>query len=178
MNFRFFTAIAASAFIFSACVTPLAQVEKKSVQPVYKDVFSFPDGHILDVRLAGNALKLVVANSPKAKSEGLSNKGEIPQDGMIFFFYERSILSFWMKEMRFPIDIVWIDGNKVIGIEKHVQIPVPYARVNELKIYNSNDVADIVVELAAGAADKLNIVPGSILELDTYQNLRTGENND
>lgn len=177
MNLKFFTAIAASAFIFFACATTQPQTDKK---PRFKDVYSFPDGSVLNIKLAGNDLKLVVANSPKAKADGLSNKEEVPEDGMIFFFYEPSVQSFWMKDMKIAVDMIWVDGNEVIGVEKNVQPPIPHAKLEDLKIYRSNDKADIVIELEAGAADKLKIEQGSVLEMSAYQNLNNdnGEEND
>ncbi|MDR2425794.1 MAG: DUF192 domain-containing protein [Endomicrobium sp.] len=162
MKIKLFLLIIFSAFIVSCVFTKQQMVSHKSQ---IKDIFSIPDGSILKVRLADNELNLVVANSPKAKAEGLSNKEKIPEDGMIFFFYESDIQSFWMKEMKFPIDIIWISGNEVAGIEKNVPIPISTAKIGDLKIYKSPQRADTVIELEAGSADKLNIVFGSILEV-------------
>ena len=151
----------AFALAFSACAAP----KQNSAQPQgKKEVYSMPDGSVLKVKLADNELNLVVANSPKAKADGLSYKKEIPEDGMIFFFYEPDTLSFWMKDMNFPIDIVWIAGNKVVGIEKNAPAPEPGTKLMDLPIYRSNEKADTVVELEAGASEKLNIVPGSLIE--------------
>jgi uncharacterized membrane protein (UPF0127 family) len=150
-----------SLFLLSACAVSQKNAEEQN----RKDVYSVPDGTVLKVKLADNELKLVVANSPIAKSNGLSNKKHIPEDGMIFFFYELNTLSFWMKDMHFPIDIIWLSGNKVIGIEKSAPAPEPGTKIMDLKIYKSNDKADTVIELEAGACDKLKITPGSILEI-------------
>lgn len=155
MKFKTVLICIAAAFIFSACATPKQQ----------KEVFRLSDGYVLKVKLADKNLKLVVANSPKAKADGLSNKKSIPEDGMIFFFYELDTLSFWMKDMEFPIDIVWIAKDKVVGVTKNVPVPEPDTNIMELPIYRSNDKADTVVELEAGQAAKLKIVPGSILEI-------------
>lgn len=164
MKFGFLAALVLSAFVFSSCVTHKKQIIEE--KPVIKDIFSAPDGYVVKARLGNAELKLAVANSPKAKEEGLSNKKEIPEDGMIFFFYEPDNLSFWMKDMLFPIDIIWIADNKVIGIEKNVPVPIAHAKTEDLKIYRSPGKADIVVELEAGAADKLNIAEGSPLEIE------------
>lgn len=178
MKFKVFAFCIMSAFIFSSCIAKQQTVEEK---PVLKDIFSVPDGTVLRVTLANNDLNLVVANSPKAKADGLSNKEEIPEDGMIFFFYELDTLSFWMKDMKIPIDIIWIAGDEVVGIEKNVPPPIPHAKLEDLKIYRSNEKADIVVELEAGASDKLGIVPGSLLEMGDrviLNNYSNGEEND
>ena len=148
-------------FAVSACTTP-NQHESNDMK---NKIHSLADGSVLKVTLADNDLNLVVANSPIAKAEGLSDKKEIPEDGMIFFFNEPDTLSFWMKDMNFPIDMIWIAGDRVVGIEKNVPAPEPGTKITDLKTYNSNEKADIVVEVEAGATEKLNIVPGSILKI-------------
>ncbi|MCL1972255.1 MAG: DUF192 domain-containing protein [Endomicrobia bacterium] len=151
----------AFAFMMPACTT----ANQHESNDVKNKTQSFADGSVLNVTLADNDLKLVVANSPKAKAEGLSYKKEIPEDGMIFFFPELETLSFWMKDMNFPIDMIWIAEDRVVGIEKNVPAPEPGTKITDLKTYSPNEKADIVVEVEAGASDKLNIVPGSILQI-------------
>ncbi|MCL2144167.1 MAG: DUF192 domain-containing protein [Endomicrobia bacterium] len=165
MKLKFTAALLCAVFLFSGCIAAKQQPQKEEKKEEPKEVYSLPDGSVLNVKLADNDLRLVVVNSPKAKAEGLSNKDEIPEDGMIFFFYETDILSFWMKDMRFPIDIIWISGDTVVGIEKNVPIPEPGTKITDLPVYKSNEKADTVIELTAGAAEKLNIFPGSALEI-------------
>ncbi|MDR1195218.1 MAG: DUF192 domain-containing protein [Endomicrobium sp.] len=166
MKVKFLVFLAFLTFIFMACFFE-QQRETETVQekPKSKDVFSVADGTVLKVALNNNVLDLVAANSPKAKSDGLSNKEEIPEDGMIFFFYELEIQSFWMKDMKFPIDIIWVSGNEVVGIEKNVPPPPANAYMRDLEIYRSPEKADTVIELEAGMADKLNIVYGSTVRI-------------
>ncbi|MEX1014316.1 MAG: DUF192 domain-containing protein [Candidatus Paceibacterota bacterium] len=82
--------------------------------------------------------------------KGLSGRESIGiNEGMLFLFDEASIKTFWMKDMNFPIDIVWIRDNKVVGIEENVK---PESRVedNELSLYVSPEEVDRVLELMAG----------------------------
>ena len=55
-----------------------------------------------------------------------------------------------MKNMKFPIDILWINNDEIVHIQKNVPI-------NPLKSYRSNLLANYVLELNAGVCDKLNI---------------------
>ena len=167
MNFKFMALITVFTFCFASCMMFNHKPEQKnSEQQKTKDIYSMADGSVLKVKLGDKELSLVVANSPTAKAQGLSGKNQIPEDGMIFFFYELDTLYFWMKDMNFPIDILWLNGNKVIGIEKNVPIPVEHTKDTDLIVYKSNDKANTVIELEAGAADKLNIIPGSILIIE------------
>lgn len=123
------------------------------------------DGDIVAVEIENTQFNLVVSQSSIAKIKGLSGRDEIPQDGMIFLFNEPHFLTFWMKDMLFPIDIIWINDNEVIGICENVQNEPPETPDIELKKYHSNDIADKVIELNAGKARKSNIKKGSIIKI-------------
>lgn len=56
-----------------------------------------------------------VVQTDKARQKGLMFRKSMPQDrGMLFIFEKEALLSFWMKNTRFPLDIIWIDRNKKI----------------------------------------------------------------
>lgn len=61
-----------------------------------------------------------LAVTPAEWELGLSGRSALPRDeGMLFLFPNPRVRAFWMKDMHFPIDIVWIDQDwRVIGIEK------------------------------------------------------------
>lgn len=72
----------------------------------------------------GNAkLEVEIADSPLEQVSGLSNRDNLPENrGMLFVFDKEDLYPFWMKDMRFAIDIIWIDGNgAVIGIEYNIE---------------------------------------------------------
>ncbi len=56
-----------------------------------------------------------IAANEKARHRGLMFRRSIPQDrGMLFIFKKEALYSFWMKNTRFPLDIIWIDSGKNI----------------------------------------------------------------
>ncbi len=56
-----------------------------------------------------------VVRTDKARQKGLMFRKSMPQDqGMLFIFEKEGLLSFWMKNMRFPLDIIWIGWDKKI----------------------------------------------------------------
>ncbi|MDR3244587.1 MAG: DUF192 domain-containing protein, partial [Elusimicrobiota bacterium] len=117
---------------------------------------AYKDGSIIKVQIGENTLNLTVAKSDLAKAKGLSNRKEIPQDGMIFLFDEPQILVFWMKDMLFAIDIIWINQNKVLGFYENA---APQGDIPDIHLlrYRSPAPSNIVIELKAGSVKKLNI---------------------
>jgi uncharacterized membrane protein (UPF0127 family) len=122
----------------------------------------YSDGDIVNVNINCKTLKLVAAISPNMQAKGLSDIEEIPYDGMMFFFQRLQKRAFWMKGMRFPIDIVWIAGNKVIEISENVPTE-PSVSENYLKRYAPLENTDTVIELSSGRAKQLNIKRGNII---------------
>ncbi|SRR5258708_17057899 len=109
-------------------------------------------------------LILEVAQTPKEQEIGLSGRMSIGDNqGMIFPFTQPGFYSFWMKNMKFPLDIIYTSKNKVVSIFKNV--PNPTFPTNNLPIYKPELPADSVIELKGGQTDKLNIKNGDILNI-------------
>ena len=74
---------------------------------------------------------------------------------MIFVFEKVGNYGFWMKDMNFPLDILWINDNfKVVGIEKNL------ATSTYPKSFGSKYKAMYVLEISAGYSNKNNIKIG------------------
>ncbi len=101
-------------------------------------------------------IDLLIADNDVKKEIGLGNKKNIKEnEGMLFIYSNKEVRYFWMKEMLFPLDIVWINDNKIIKIDKNLQ---PEGTVPE-KRYSSSYPANYVLELNAGFCDanKINV---------------------
>lgn len=118
------------------------------------------DNAVLSISIDGRDFNLLSATTPAAKAKGLGGRVLMPKDGMIFFFDRPQQLIFWMKDMLFAIDIVWISGDKVIGFEQNAA-PQSGVRDEDLKKYYSPHFGDTVIELNAGDVKKFNIKVGS-----------------
>jgi len=69
-------------------------------------------------------LRVEIANTPKERVRGLSNRESLAQDtGMLFIFEKADTYTFWMKDMRFPLDVIWIQGGKVVGVQSNIEPP-------------------------------------------------------
>ncbi len=101
-----------------------------------------------------------IAKTVGERMLGLSGRDGIgEEEGMLFLFDSRGSYGFWMKDMKFPIDIIWIGGNEIVGISENV-LPEPGKKSWQLKIYYPPQPVDKVFEIAAGAAARLGIKIG------------------
>lgn len=108
--------------------------------------------------------KLEVARAQKEKEIGLSKKKTLEKNaGMLFLFEKPAYYSFWMKNMKFSIDIIYIRDRRIVTIHKNVKSP---KSLNEnLSIYNSSKPADTVLEINAGLSQKYKFKEGDIVKL-------------
>lgn len=105
-----------------------------------------------------------VAETDKDRQIGLSNKNKLGEDeGMLFVFDKPDYYSFWMKEMKFPIDIVYLNGDKVITV---IENALPPLNNQELKIYQPTEPSDRVLEIKSGLSGKYNIKKGTSLKIN------------
>lgn len=102
-----------------------------------------------------------VADNEYLLEKGLSNHVPLePDEGMFFVFEKVGNHGFWMKDMLFPIDIVWFDENlKVIHIEKSVS-PKSYP-----KVFVPDRPAKYVLEVAEGQVSESNIKIGDTIKI-------------
>lgn len=113
------------------------------------------------IEISGEPLEVEIANTQDARVQGLSGRKEISKNaGLLLVFDTDDRHGIWMKDMRFPLDLFWIRGGRVVHIEKNIPPPPPGAPDFSLPIYNSPDPARMVLETAAGFASQYGIQPG------------------
>lgn len=118
------------------------------------------------VLVNGQTVSVMVAKTDKEKQVGLSGRDKIGENqGMLFVFDKPNYYSFWMKEMKFPIDIIYINGNKITTIVENAKPPL--SSNDNLAIYQPSEKSDKVLELNAGSADKLKIKKGTIVKIES-----------
>jgi len=85
---------------------------------------------------------------------------------MLFVFEQENIRqSFWMKDMNFAIDIIWISDEEIIQIDENIPPPDPGMPDSELKSYLPNQPIDYVLEVNAGFSDENNIKIGDPVKI-------------
>lgn len=123
-------------------------------------LFKTPTAKIHD-----KTFKLSVAKNEEEKQIGLSKHEELEEDqGMVFVFDKLSNYSFWMKDMKFPIDILYIRGDKIVTIYKDQK---PEDSGNP-PVLTPKEEADKVLEINAGLSDKYKFTEGDKV---VFQNL-------
>lgn len=123
------------------------------------------DRQKVEITLGGAPLTVEVVNTAESITQGLSGRTEIGADGMLFVFPNTVETGFWMKEMRFDLDIVWIADGTVISVLPNVPRPTPGQALSELPTYRPDQPFDMVLELPAGQAEELSVARGAIIEL-------------
>lgn len=111
-------------------------------------------------------IKVEVADDEEERRKGLGGRTSLGEnEGMLFVFpATTSNLVFWMKDMKFPLDIIWINTNKIVKIDKDVK-PEPGISDNDLKRYYPENPANFVLEVNGGFADKKGIKVGDSVEI-------------
>jgi uncharacterized membrane protein (UPF0127 family) len=114
------------------------------------------------VRLDGAEVRAEVAADDAAREQGLAGRESLPEDrGLLFVYPDRRRRTFWMKGVRFPIDIIWIERGRVTGIERDVPVPR-----GDLPLYPSDRPADRVLEVPAGWAARHGVRAGARVSVE------------
>lgn len=115
-------------------------------------------GNARVVKIGGAKLTVEVAATLPAQRQGLSNRVSLPSNGgMLFVYRDKDIRYFWMKDMRFPLDVLWLADGRVVGLQENIPPPAPG---QEPFRFQSSLPADGVLEVNSGWIRKHNIKIG------------------
>jgi len=116
------------------------------------------------VELGGSRFSVEIADTQETQRLGLMFRDSMPADhGMLFIFPNEAPRSFWMKNTRIPLDIMYFDKElKLVSLSADT----PPCKVSRCPSYPSIAPAKYVLELNAGIAASLGIAVGDKLKLD------------
>ncbi len=145
------TASGSVLLLVLACLLPAAAVE---VNP------PLPKGR---VTIGGRVhLTVEVCRTMEEKARGLSGRpGLRPGWGMAFPYEQPQPVTIWMKDMRFPLDILWVRQGRIVHIEKHAP---PLLPAGPVLTYTAT--ADLVLEVPDGYTDRERIRVGDRVRPD------------
>ncbi len=104
--------------------------------------------------VGGEVFEIDVAETPLTRAQGLSDRETLAKnDGMLFIFDSADYQGFWMKDMKFPIDIIWIKGDRVVGWQE----AAPPDDDPNRAVYYSPEPVDKVLEVSSGAVARLGL---------------------
>ena len=114
------------------------------------------------IKVGEQSIFIEIADTDEKRSLGLSYRRMLPPGtGMLFIFDTPGIYGFWMRDMKFALDIVWIDENwVVVGVARNVpadSYPQSYVPPSQVKY---------VLEINSGEASSLGIDTGTRLYFD------------
>lgn len=104
-----------------------------------------------------------IADTAKKQEIGLSEKKSLDTDkAMLFSFGKPDYYRFWMKNMKFPLDIIYIQNNKIVEVFEEAKPP---ADNGNPEILVPKETADTVLEINAGLSKQNNIKTGDEVKI-------------
>ncbi len=111
-------------------------------------------------------LHVEIVSTSEKMALGLSGRVRMDEgQGMLFVFGSQVTPAFWMKDMKFGLDFVWMANGKVIGVTKNVPAPLPATSYANLPTYSPPTAVDKVLEVNAGWAERNRIAIGDAVKL-------------
>ncbi len=134
--------------------------------PFFGSNFAFAEvqdyAHAIVTTSTGNKISVEVADTVEKRSLGLGKRSGLENGwGMLFVFEKRKQHGFWMKDMEFPLDIIWLDNHRIAYILRNVQ-PVKSGVIPP--VMTPPEAVNFVLEIDAGRADELKLQVGQHLK--------------
>jgi len=127
----------------------------------FTNFYSIHGNFIVHMRVENYPIRSEIVDDQSKREIGLGGRsGLCASCGMLFLFEGESKYAFWMKGMKFPIDILWLDDEKVLYMVENV----PYSEQN--RTYAPDKPARMVLELPAGTCEREGIREGSKVTFD------------
>ncbi|HEX2013816.1 MAG TPA: DUF192 domain-containing protein [Nitrososphaera sp.] len=119
------------------------------------------------INVTANGVQLVadIASTGDQRSRGLAVKDSLADNqAMLFVFTKENNYGFWMYNMKFPIDIIWLDSNRQVV---HIEHGLEPCDADSCPTYTPDAKALYVLETVSGFAKEHGIIEGMIIEFDT-----------
>lgn len=117
-----------------------------------------------EVIIKDKTFSVTLAKTQEEKQIGLSKHTSLPEtEGMVFSFEKPDYYLFWMRDMKIPIDIIYIKNNKIVSIFENMQPPQPGNKNPE--VIKPEEPSDTVLEIQAGLSSKYSFKKGDEVKL-------------
>lgn len=116
-----------------------------------------------NIKINNMDITVEIADTPRLKRQGLMFRTHLREkNGMIFLFDKPQKTNFWMKNVNFPLDLVFIYKNKIVKIYNKL----PTCKNKPCPIYPSGVLTDYALELNGGFCQKYGIQVGQKIIFD------------
>ena len=128
---------------------------------------STSSGTTPSVNIRGSIITVEVADTPALRAQGLSARASLEANsGMLFLFDFQAKPSFWMKDMKFALDFLWLRNASVVDIIENVPPPATGTPDSGLTLYTPAEIVDSVLEVNAGYVAQHQIQKGDKITLN------------
>ena len=119
----------------------------------------------IEVRIGGLVITAELARTAGERTKGLSGRPSLPEDaGMLFVFPSEQQPTFWMKDMRFPLDFVWISADHhVVAVTANVPPPAPGTPDGALPEYSPDRPVLYALEVNGGVTARSGVLAGDLV---------------
>lgn len=115
--------------------------------------------------IGSHVFTVTLADTTRKHEQGLSNTPHlVTNSGMYFVFDTEDTYGFWMKDMLFDLDFIFVRNNSVVHVIQNV--PSPGHNKGKTAIVNSPIPFDAVLEVESGNVKKWGIKIGQQVKLD------------
>jgi len=143
------------SIIFSLCIIQFFTFKQSFAEEI---LYS----HAIVTTYSGEKIPVEVADTLKKRNLGLGKRASLKKGwGMLFVFEKKKTHRFWMKDMQFPLDIIWLDNHRIVHIIHNAK---PANFRDEPEVMTSPVPVNFVLEIAAGRATKLGLKTGQRLK--------------
>lgn len=130
----------------------------------YKEVAtnSIKQSVMREITVGKASLSVEVADEPAKWIQGLSGREKVENGpAMLFIFSDSRVREFWMKDMKFALDFLWLNNGKVVAINEN--IPPPTVTNPEPVRINPQQSINAVIEVPAGWVSQNGVKVGDIV---------------
>ncbi len=119
--------------------------------------------NLKQIKINNQTIFVEMADTNQKRALGLSGRNSLNSgQGMLFIFDQPGHYTFWMNQMKFNLDFVFINGDKVVDLAENVPFP---QKGQDPQIVVSKDIFDKVLEINKGMIKELNIKTGNLIKL-------------
>jgi uncharacterized membrane protein (UPF0127 family) len=114
-------------------------------------------------KINDNTIFIKISDTPQDRTKGLMETDKLDfNSGMLFVFDKSDFVSFWMKNMKISLDMIFISDEKIVKIYNNV----PICKNNPCKIYPSGSKVNYVLEVNSGYCKKNNVKEGQSIKFN------------
>lgn len=146
------------------------QIERVGVYDQTQPAVLYPSAQLTFSNAVGSQLDVYIADEPAEQVLGLGDIDTLPNDqGMLFLYENYDRFQYWMKNVEYPIDIVWLVDGTIVDITQNVPPESAITAPADYKRYQPNQPVNQVLEVNAGYVPAHGIAIGDTIELRYYQ---------